>query len=180
VSSPDNAATPARTAVGVRPTALGDIGGISACLSAIIAERVWFARTEPIPLEGTAKFVAENIRIGNPQCVAEDAGRIVGLCDITRQTLPIFHHRGTLGMGLLAEYRGQGLGLRLLTATLDAARTAGIEQVNLSYHRRNVRAGALYRKAGFHEAGVIRNGKKLDGEYDDVVLMGIELQETSS
>ena len=159
----------------VRPIDLRDIGGFSECTAEVIKERVYLAHLEPFPIEETAKFVAMNIRVGNPQFVAEDAGRIVGWCDIVRSTVPVQRHCGSLGIGMLAEYRGHGLGLRLIEATVAAARTAGMERVDLVVYGRNKRAAALYRKAGFTDVGTRLRGKKLDGEYDDTLLMGMLL-----
>jgi len=78
-------------------------------------------------------------------------------------------------MGVLDGYRGQGLGERLIRAALDAAREAGFERISLSVYARNTRAAALYRKVGFVVEGVRVRGKKLDGEYDDVHIMGLIL-----
>jgi len=164
----------------VRPIELGDIAGFASCTAAVIAERVWLAHTAPFPIDETARFVAHNVRTGNPQFVAEDGGRIVGWCDVVRSTVPVYRHCGTLGIGILESHRGQGLGLRLMATTLAAARTAGMERVDLAVYARNTRAAALYRKAGFRDLGVRRNGKKLDGEYDDVLLMDIALQEATT
>jgi ribosomal protein S18 acetylase RimI-like enzyme len=164
----------------VRPIELRDIGSFAACTMAVIEERVWLAHIEPFPIDETAKFVAFNLRTGNPQFVADDGGRTVGWCDVVRSTIPVYRHRGTLGVGVLADYRGQGLGMRLVHAALDAARAADIERVDLAVYGRNTRAVALYRKAGFREVGIRKDGKKLDGEYDDVVLMDIALHKAST
>jgi L-amino acid N-acyltransferase YncA len=164
----------------VRPIELADIAGFASCTAAVIAERSWLAHTEPFPLEETAGFVARNIRTGNPQFVAEDAGRIVGWCDVVRSTVPVYRHGGTLGIGVLASHRGQGLGRRLIAATLAAARAAGMERVDLAVYARNTRAAALYRAVGFRDLGVRRNGKKQDGQYDDVLLMDIALREATT
>ena len=42
-------------------------------------------------------------------------------------------------------------------------------------YARNTGAIALYRKVGFTLEGTRVRGKKLDGEYDDVHMMGILL-----
>ena len=80
-----------------------------------------------------------------------------------------------MGMGLREGYRGRGLGERLLRATLEAARAAGLERVSLTVYARNASAIGLYRKVGFAIEGTRVRGKKLDGEYDDVHMMGIHL-----
>jgi ribosomal protein S18 acetylase RimI-like enzyme len=78
-------------------------------------------------------------------------------------------------MGLLPDYRGRGIGERLIRASIDAARAAGFERIELSVYARNTRAAALYRKVGFVHEGTRVRGKKVDGEYDDVQLMGMAL-----
>ena len=157
--------------VAIRPITIGDIAGFRACIGAVMQEREYLAFQEPFPLVQTATFIAENIANGNPQLVAEDAGRIVGWCDVRRESIPIYAHEGMLGMGLLADYRGRGLGERLMRETLDAARAAGFERVSLSVYARNARAIALYRKVGFVVEGTRVRGKKLDGVYDDIHMM---------
>ncbi len=166
--------TAERDRIVVRPIELRDIEGFAACTAAVIAEREWLAHVEPFPIEETARFVARNVRTGM-QFVAEQDDRIVGWCEVERSTIPVYAHRGTLGIGMLAEVRGRGLGLRLIEAALAAARAHGIEQAGLAVFARNTRAIALYRKAGFREIGRRPRGKKLDGQYDDIVLMDLAI-----
>jgi putative acetyltransferase len=51
-------------------------------------------------------------------------------------------HVGVLGMGVLAEARGRGIGRSLMQAALAAARER-FEQVELSVYASNARAHAL-------------------------------------
>lgn len=161
-------------AIVVRPIELRDIEGFVACVGDVMKERRWLAHVEPFPLDEAARFVARNVTTGM-QFVAEHDARIVGWCDIVRSPVAVFQHRGTLGMGMLAAFRGRGLGLRLIEATLAAARAAGLEQVTLHVFGQNTRAIALYRKAGFREVGRQPRAKKLDGQYDDNVIMDLDL-----
>jgi ribosomal protein S18 acetylase RimI-like enzyme len=157
--------------VDVRPINLGDIEGFRACVGSVMAERKYLAYVEPFSLPETAAFVTGNINAGNPHLVADDGGRVVGWCDIRRDTIPSYAHDSLLGMGLLPGYRGHGLGERLIRAALAAARAAGFERVSLSVYGRNTTAMALYRKVGFALEGTRVRGRKLDGEYDDVHMM---------
>jgi len=159
----------------IRAIALADIEQFRDVTNAVMGERAFLAFVEGFPIDEAAAFVARNLRLGNPQLVADDAGRIVGWCDIRRETIPVYAHVGHLGMGLLPEYRGRGIGERLVRASIDAARTAGFERIELTVYARNVRAAALYRKVGFVHEGTRIRGKKLDGEYDDVHMMGLLL-----
>jgi ribosomal protein S18 acetylase RimI-like enzyme len=83
----------------------------------------------------------------------------------------VYSHCAALGMGVLEEYRGRGIGERLIRAALDQAKTGGFERVELSVYAKNTRAALLYRKIGFVHEGTRLKGKKLDGVYDDVHLM---------
>jgi ribosomal protein S18 acetylase RimI-like enzyme len=163
------------TDIAIRPITLADIEGFIDVTGRVMAERRWLAYTEPFPIDEGAAFVARNLLLSNPQYVADDAGRVVGWCDIRRDTVPSYAHCGALGMGLLPDYRGRGIGERLIRATIDAARAHGFERIELSVYGRNPRAAALYRKVGFVHEGTRVRGRKLDGEYDDVHIMGLAL-----
>ena len=78
-------------------------------------------------------------------------------------------------MGLSPDYHAKGIGMRLLRAAIDEARAAGFERIELSVYAGKAHAAALYRKAGFAREGTRVRGKKLDGEYDDVHIMGLIL-----
>jgi RimJ/RimL family protein N-acetyltransferase len=159
----------------VRPIALADIEGFRACLDAVIQERRYLATLHNFPLSETATFVARNLELGNPQFVVDAEGEIVGWCDIRRETLDSYAHVGHLGMGVAAAWRGRGVGERLMVATIDAARAAGFEKIELSVFATNTRARALYDKVGFVLEGTRVRGRKVDGHYEDVDIMGLIL-----
>ena len=158
------------TAVAVRPIEHRDIPGFHAAVAAVVAERLWLARVTPFPLEQTAQFVTRTIERGHPQFVADDGGRVVGWCDVVPSPREVSPHVGVLGMGVRAGWRGRGIGRRLIGAALDAAQ-ARFEQVDLDVYAGNAAAHRLYRAAGFVEQGRKRGGRKLDGAYDDIILM---------
>ena len=106
-------------------------------------------------------FVLNNIKQGYPQLVAVSAGQLVGWCDVVPKPRPIYAHVGVLGMGLLPEFRGQGLGDRLIRQTLAAARALGLNRVELSVRENNAGAIALYKRVGFEIEGLQRNATKL-------------------
>ena len=159
----------------VRPMTLADVEQFNHVSDVVFRERQYMAFVEGFPLDECATFVARNLRLGNPQFVAEDAGRVVGWVDIQRETRPVHAHVGHLGIGVLPEYRGRRIGEKLMRAALDAARAGGFEKIELHVYGRNTRAAALYRKLGFAHEGTRVKAKKVDGEYDDVHIMGLLL-----
>jgi ribosomal protein S18 acetylase RimI-like enzyme len=100
---------------------------------------------------------------------------VVGWCDIERHGREGFRHAGRLGIGMLAEARGRGLGRRLMTEAIEAARRQGMERIELEVFASNTRAIALYQSLGCEREGLKRRARKLDGEYDDDVLMALLL-----
>jgi ribosomal protein S18 acetylase RimI-like enzyme len=76
-------------------------------------------------------------------------------------------------MGLLPQFRGQGIGKRLMVQSLAAARAIGLQRVELMVRENNAIAIALYRKVGFEIEGVQRNAILLDGSYENMILMAV-------
>jgi ribosomal protein S18 acetylase RimI-like enzyme len=85
-------------------------------------------------------------------------------------------HVGTLGMGVLKDFRGRGIGRRLIEETIAQATQLGFEKLELTVHASNERAIALYRRVGFTEEGRRKRGWFVDGIYDDLILMALELR----
>jgi ribosomal protein S18 acetylase RimI-like enzyme len=140
----------------------------------VARERRYIGFVEPPSLEMTRGFVRRILQDGGVQVLAVTPDEaVVGWCDIVRKALEGFRHSGTLGMGLLPEYRGQGLGERLAVEAIRSAQRIGIERIELDVFASNARAIALYRKLGFVVEGVKRRARKLDGAYEDNVFMAL-------
>jgi RimJ/RimL family protein N-acetyltransferase len=159
--------------VTVEPTLPDHAEGVRAAIDAVARERWYLAAPEGWPLEKVREFITANREAGNPQFVAVLDGRVVGWCDVTRNPREGFRHSGRLGMGVLAEHRRRGIGRRLLEATLDAARRAGMTRVELEVYDSNTAAIALYEKAGFAVEGRKRRARLLDGREQDMLVMAL-------
>ena len=91
------------------PITEAHVEGFHACLDAVAREQKFLAQIEAPPLDRVRGFVTEGIAAGVAQCVALDAGTVVGWCDIFPAWAHATRHCGTLGLGLLPAYRGLGL-----------------------------------------------------------------------
>ena len=118
---------------------------------------------------------AANIAGGNPQFVAIGGDAVVGWCDVTPMERAVFAHRGVLGMGVVPEYRGRGVGRALVEATLSAARSKGLARIDLEVRADNAAAIGLYRAVGFKVEGVKRDALRLDDGRFDLVVMALHL-----
>jgi ribosomal protein S18 acetylase RimI-like enzyme len=119
--------------------------------------------TQAPPLSSVQAFVCSNIASGVPQFVALVGDEVVGWCDISPSRYEGFTHVGELGMGVRKDLRGQGIGTRLLDATLARVRACGLERVELEVYSLNEPAIRLYEKRGFVVEGVKKGARKLDG-----------------
>lgn len=156
------------------PTGEAHVEGFNRCVDAVARERRWIGLVEGPPLEASRHFVQHVIEGGGVHLVAVDgSGSVVGWCDVERHGREGFRHAGRLGIGMLPQARGRGLGRRLMTAAMDAARARGMERIELEVFASNTRAVALYASLGFRREGLKRRARKLDGEYDDDVLMAL-------
>jgi len=61
----------------------------------------------------------------------------------------------------------------LILQALAAARTIGLQRVELSVRENNRNAIALYEKVGFEIEGVQRNAVFVDGTYENIILMAV-------
>jgi ribosomal protein S18 acetylase RimI-like enzyme len=68
--------------------------------------------------------------------------------------------------------RRQGIGGRLIRQTLDAAQAFGLHRVELTVRENNAVAIELYKKIGFAIEGLQRNRIRVDGAYENLILMG--------
>jgi ribosomal protein S18 acetylase RimI-like enzyme len=140
-------------------------------LDTVAREGIYLASTEAKPLESLRGFVLSSIEKRNPIVFAMNGERLAGWCDITRSGSKTSAHCGHLGMGVLADYRGRGIGTQLIEAALAAAGEANIPRVELTVYANNAAAIGLYRKVGFVEEGRMSRYAVLKGAYVDAVAM---------
>jgi len=152
---------------------LDHVEGYRRALDVVARERKYLTMLEAQPESDTLHFVKSNLENGNPMMLALASDEVIGWCDIRREFFPSRAHRGTLGMGLLPEWRGRGVGRRLLEATLVQARRSGFKRIELDVHADNPRAIALYEKAGFVREGIVRDASLIDSVFRDAILMAI-------
>ena len=69
--------------------------------------------------------------------------------------------------------RWRGIGRKLLDRTMAAARKLGLTRIDLAVFSGNAPAMALYKQCGFQLEGCLRDAVLIDGEYRDILLMGV-------
>jgi ribosomal protein S18 acetylase RimI-like enzyme len=152
----------------IRRSTPADVESFRSTLDAVARERRWLAMVEAPSIEQVRQFQATS---GLIQFVAAREDEVVGWCDVNPKSQEGMRHCAVLGMGLLPDYRGQGLGQRLLQEVLSAARESGITRVELEVFATNTAAIKLYERLGFVHEGRKRGARILDGRTEDMLCM---------
>ena len=161
--------------VDIRRSTSEDFDSFYECFAEICRERRFLALVEAPPREQSRAFLEDARRHGMVQYVAASGPRVVGWCDVIPHRWEGFRHGGRLGMGVVREFRGGGIGRRLLDAAVRGARDAGLTRVELEVFSSNTHAIGLYERYGFVREGLHRRGRIIDGGVEDVVMMGLLL-----
>jgi ribosomal protein S18 acetylase RimI-like enzyme len=159
--------------IAIVPASLDYIASFRDCLDSVARERQWLMTLQAHPLEQVREYWSGMIAANDPCFFAVDGERVVGWIDIRRHPEEGICHRGRLGMGILRDYRGRGIGRRLMEAALTKAKQHGLIRVELTVYDSNVTAIALYRKCGFVEEGRTIKGRYLDERFEDIINMGL-------
>lgn len=96
---------------------------------------------------------------------------VVGVCDILNTPLRRTRHVAELGIGILPEYRGMGLGRALMEHALGRMQNNGITKVRLFVMDGNKNAMSLYDSMGFVQTGVYREEISMDNGFIDLFVM---------
>ena len=155
------------------PIAEEHIESFRSAVGSVARERKYLAFLDEPSLEMSRTFVLENLQGNWPHFVAISNGKVVGWCDITSLHRPVFAHSGALGIGVLAPYRGQGIGEALMRKAIEKAKALGLTRTELTVRENNKPAISLYEKLGFVVEGLHRNAVRIGTEYENHISMAL-------
>lgn len=174
-------AAPALDGVLIRPARPEDAAEMIAYLRRIFAEPGINMITEADEfsptVEAEARLIREVARSDNSLfIVAEHQGRLVGQLTLEGGKRRNVRHTAVLGITVAREWRGQGIGRRLIQYAVDWARQTGVlARIELHVFARNEGAIRLYESYGFVLEGRRRNAVIRDGESLDDLIMALLL-----
>lgn len=99
--------------------------------------------------------------------------KLIGSCQL--HSINPIHQSAELQIRIgETEERGHGYGTEAVRLLLDFAfKDLNLHRVYLNVFANNVRAIRAYEKAGFSREGLLRGAAYIDGNYLDVIVMGI-------
>lgn len=100
-------------------------------------------------------------------------GKIVGSITFVSSSRKRLEHRGEMGIAVLKNYWGIGIGSALIKCFLKWARQNEVtKKIDLLVREDNIAAIALYIKYGFKIEGKISMGMRVDNRTYDIYMMG--------
>ncbi len=153
----------------VRPARAGDARAMAEIFAAVAGERDGIATEPPVDIDERAALFA---RTADASVVAVAGGRLVGMLHVEASR----HGFGELGMLVVRDWRGRGVGSAMVQAGIGWARGHRLHKLCLDVFPHNTAAIALYRKCGFVEEGRrIKQYRRASGELWDSIVMGLLL-----
>ena len=138
--------------------------------------RMWAQTTEapyvPQPLaEYRARYEAPSTN-DDAQFAVDVDGGLVGRAAMFR--FDPLARSAEVGLSLLPEHQGRGYGKDVLRVLLGFGfRTRNLHRIHLQALASNAAGLGAYRAVGFVEEGRLREHAWVEGQYEDIVLMGL-------
>ncbi|WOO87667.1 N-acetyltransferase [Mollicutes bacterium LVI A0039] len=108
--------------------------------------------------------------------VAVSDGAIIAAANLSSIERPRFKHNATLGISVLKQYHGQGVGTRMITELLKQISANNItENIILEVRSDNYAAIKLYERFGFEKVGCLPRNINVGGQYFDIDIMHKQL-----
>jgi RimJ/RimL family protein N-acetyltransferase len=106
--------------------------------------------------------------------LASSGAEVVGMLDLWAYEQPEGRHAGRLGMSVAADWRGRGVGRRLIEGAIERAKAwPGFCRIELDVAVWNTAGLALYEKVGFQHEGRRVKAMNLRGTPEDILMMAL-------
>ncbi len=162
------------------PAAIELADSYNEALNEVAAEGEYLSVTEGYKKSESKAFLADCIAKGYPAYfVLDENNRVVGWCDIVLRNEYEDAVTGSIGIGLLKEYRNAGVGRLLMHTVMQAGERYGFERIILDVRRTNERAIHVYELLGFEYDPSRNSTLRIDDKTVEVIRMkkDIELPE---
>ena len=103
--------------------------------------------------------------------IADIGDKIVASGGVARGKYTDTHRHGSLGLTVSQEYRGHGIGSRIIQTLVAESRRLGLKSIDVEFLAINKSAERAYKRAGFKKAGIIPSKIFRNGEYFDAMIM---------
>jgi len=160
----------------IRPARQEDLGGIVGAIRQVAAEKTYIvAESVADEVDHESALLRHNELESRMFFVATVGKEVVGWVHLNAPELEKLSHTAELTVGVLEEYRGNGIGSHLLERGLEWAASNGYEKVYQSVPSTNQAAIGFLEAHGWETEAVREDHYKLGGDYVDEVMMAVTL-----
>lgn len=165
-------------ALTIRGAVPADIDAILAIYNDAILHGIALWRDDPVDRADREAWFSSQITGGFPVLIAEIGGAVVGYASYGLwRPFAGFRHTVTDTIYLVEGVHGRGIGSTLLGMITDHARGAGYHVLIADIESRNAASIRLHRRFGFEIAGEVREVGTKFGDWLDLTIMRLALQE---
>jgi L-amino acid N-acyltransferase YncA len=165
-------------ALTIRDAVPADIDAILAIYNDAILNGIALWRDDPVDRADREAWFASQTSGGFPILIAEINGVVVGYASYGLwRPFAGFRHTVTDTIYLVQGVHGRGIGSTLLGMITDHARGAGYHVLIADIESGNASSIRLHQRFGFEIAGEIREVGTKFGEWLDLTIMRMQLQE---
>lgn len=168
---------PPSATVMIREAAVDDAESMVAYLTDLYADLTLdtVPRRAPPTREEERQVIRRAREVGRAFFLLASSGNeVVGMLDLWAWEQPEGRHCGRLGMSVAAEWRGRGVGRRLIEGAIERARAwPDFCRIELEVAAWNAAGIALYERAGFRYEGRRVKAMNLRGTPEDILMMAL-------
>ncbi len=103
--------------------------------------------------------------------VATEDNKIVGFMGISRSPMSKVKHIANFAIGVLTNYRKQGIASKLLSFAENWLKEKGVKKIEMTVIAENTPALACYEKNGYKREGVREKSISMNGKFYDELFM---------
>lgn len=157
----------------IRYPAKKDLRAMREYINTLSQERTFIRyQGEEVSLEEETKYLDSQLeKISQKRAVlllVSCEGKLIGISGIDMKD-KIEKHIGVLGISIAKDFRGEGIGSKLMELVIEEAEKnlTGLEIITLEVFSNNDLAKEMYQKFRFVEYGNLPKGVKLENGYTD-------------
>lgn len=159
-----------------RDAVIDDLKEIVAIYNSTIESRMVTADTEPVTVEERINWFNNHAPNHRPLWVALDDQEICGWVSLESfYGRPAYDKTAEISIYISENFRGKGLGKKILTMALDESAKLGIETILGFIFAHNEPSIKLFERFGFEKWAHLPAVAELDGEKRDLVILGKKL-----
>ena len=103
--------------------------------------------------------------------VATEGNKIVGFMGISRSPMSKVKHIANFAIGVLTNYRKQGIASKLLSFAENWLKEKGVKRIEMTVIAENTPALACYEKNGYKREGIREKSISMNGKFYDELFM---------